>query len=135
MNYCIFTAACTPINQPHCQDGDICVVNRHRSYSTGFVSELCHMTTYWELGTGSKWQCLGESSKVVFGKVGRSVSDNDCDFLSEEAMIFCASAEEAWKKGAAIPHAAILAVRHTIIIIFFTSLCPHLRRVNVHNKC
>ena len=91
------------------------MTKRSRSCTTAFVASIEQQTALWERRNDKGgWYCQHREdgySKVVFGKVGRNHSDRGVDFCSEEALKFCESSEEAYKKGTRMPHMAILMVR------------------------
>ena len=80
------------------------------------------MTTFWQIEDKSPWECSKEVIKVKFGTVGSGTvgsgtvsstidsSSSTADVVSSDALMFCETSEEQWKKGITVHHAAILAV-------------------------
>lgn len=83
---------------------------------TAFAATMEHTTKEWQLNnTVGEWYCIerrNAGSRVVFGEVGGSYSDNKADFVCSEGLHFCEKSEEAYRKGAKIQHVAILMVSY-----------------------
>ena len=139
--YCLFIGTCATIDDPKFQLDDICIASQSKHCMSGFVSTLEHVTREWESSNEiGRWFCdqrrENSSPSVVFGKVGKDDLDNTVDFISNDALQFCRSSENAYSKGARIQHTAILLVGVTynlilLVMLLMNSECLYYWRVLV----